>query len=155
YFAAIFGALRYNMTRTGIAMIDKQVPCSVWGLQGATFAGGANVDSYDSTVSPYNPATPGTDANVCSCRNVTLVGSPTTIYGEALYGSGYSFSVSGQAEATQGSEVLPACPNDPVTDMTYVSTHNNNAAVGYASGAALRLNGHATLTLPAGDYYFS
>src|SRR5262249_54274436 len=124
FFAAVLGALHYDMTRTGIAMIGRPVPCSIWGLQGASFAGGANVDSYDSTVGPYNAAQPGTQANVCSCRNITLVGSPTMIYGEAIYGSGYSFTTTGQASATQGSEILPACPNDPLVDMTYVSTHN-------------------------------
>src|SRR5207244_41365 len=136
-------------------MVGKPIPCSVWGLQGVKLAGGMSVDSYDSTAGSYSAGSAGAEGNVCSCKNINMLGSPTVIDGEAFFGSGYSFSTSGQSTATAGSDSLPACPADPVTDMTYVSTHNDNATAGYASGAALSLGSHASVTLSAGTYYFS
>src|SRR5207248_1740088 len=134
------------LTRSATAMVTRPFPCSVWGLQGAKIGGGSKSDSFDSSVASYNSALPGPDGNICSCKNITLVGSPTLIDGKVYYGSGFGLSATGQAHATGGSDVLPTCIN-PSIDMSAAATHNDNASVGLASGAALNLLAHAAFTL--------
>src|SRR5205823_3627301 len=72
YFAAVFGASRYNMTRAATAIFNRPIPCSIWGLQGVSIGGGSVTNSYDSTAGAYSAGLATSEGNVCSCKNVSM-----------------------------------------------------------------------------------
>ena len=110
-----------------------------------TFSGGATFDSYNSSIAPYNPAAPGTNAIAISNTNVAGAINMTggDIYGQAITGPGGTVTTSGNAtigdaawNASGGNKSLS--PNAE-TNWTAndANVQFNDIAVPYTSGAVL------------------
>ncbi|MEE8170865.1 MAG: TadG family pilus assembly protein, partial [Phycisphaerae bacterium] len=164
YFAPILGVNTFDVPREAIALAVPPAACRLWGINGVTIHGGSNTNSYDSTVAEYDPVTPGSDGDVCSCQDVRFAGTPTIIDGDVLYGNGYSFTTTGDAHATGDANELGSCIDTPL-DFGDVATLNDNDTIGLsdggedpivetADGLLFQLNSGDHITLNPGTYYF-
>lgn len=160
HFARLLGATSFNVSREAIAQLEPFSNCRLWGLEGAALKGGSITDSYDSTAGAYNAGSAGMEGNVCSCQNVDLNGSKSTVYGDALHGDGYIVDL-GPSTVVGDIYEIPECI-DPVADFGDIATNNDNDSIGTTtggndplpSGSNFSIGSGDSITLAAGRYYF-
>lgn len=162
FFAPLMGHNTTSVSREAIAMVA--LPCQgIWGLSSLSIPGNVMVDSFDSTVGAYDPATAGDEGNVCSGGDIFVAGS-TEINGDAMPGLGYSLTIDGANAVVSGAtcpQATSATP--PPIDFDDVSADNDNDTIGltddgtdpFADGSNLVITGNDNLTLAPGTYYFN
>ncbi|HKA59629.1 MAG TPA: hypothetical protein VKD28_13505 [Gemmatimonadales bacterium] len=125
----------------------------------ATISGGGFTDSYNSSVSPYNPAAADSGGSITTNGNIDLSGNPTIIKGDATARGTVSSgvvtgTVTNNAPPFPTKEIKP-CPSGGFTPAAYLPS---GSGISYnATSGALSLSGGGILTLPSPPsvFYFS
>lgn len=123
------------------------------GINSITLNSTAFVDSYNSSVGPYNASWTPDNGSFASNGSITLQGG-TTIRGDARPGSGTA--TGGTVTGTRAA--LPSSLSYPAPSTNGYSTSNNdnaNIPATYRSGNNFSVTDNVTVNLPAGNYYFN
>jgi len=160
FFAAL--AKRYSTDVWREAVAAGSGPCEgIWGLEGVK-AGSVHTDSYNSTEGAYVEETAYENGDICSGRDVTIIGSKE-IEGEIMAGFGYGVTVNGGAGFITGmtsSNLMGITP--PNVDPGETAYSNDNALIGPTDkgvspwkkdGWALDTAANDRLVIPPGTYY--
>ena len=162
FFSSLWGTQTANPTAVSLAQ-SQCTQCGPFiGLNEVLMLGNARTDSYSSWAGPYSAATAGSQGTLCSNGPIGLVGN-VSVHGDAHPGPGQVLGEVGHASVS-GSTAPRATPLQlpPVNFGTAATANNNQNIPMTAKGrsplngrGAFTLNGHDTLTLPPGTYYFS
>ncbi len=132
HFATIVGVGSTGMSRGAIALVGSGRCSGIWALAGIHGAGDLLTDSYDSRDGAYGGTNVHPNGDICSNTDIDLDGS-VSIYGDAMYGGGYSLNASGNAYEVWGVIDDHCCPADVPdfgADMAAAAVTNDNAAIG-------------------------
>jgi len=145
-FARLVGASSCDIAASAIAFRNSGY--TLVGINSVSLSGVGLIDSYDSSLGPYNAATAGNKAVVVSNGNITLTGSPL-IKGDANPGPGGLVigtpQVTGSTSALSAPLIFPM----PTVDPAY----NNGAINKYLSGSGdFAMGKSRTYTLTSGVY---
>lgn len=132
HFASIVGVGDTAVGRSAVALVGSGGCSGIWALSGISGAGDLMTDSYDSRDGAYGGANIHPNGDICSNTDINLSGS-VEIYGDVMYGTGYSLTTSGNAYDVWGVVASQCCP--PVTpdfggDMATAATTNDNSTIG-------------------------
>jgi len=144
-------------------------PTCDWGVyafNNLTFDQEFHMDSYDSTVAPYDPLNPGTNGDMGGSSVSDAYYSKATVLGDIQVGGTVTYggwlNVTGYV--AEGEPGLPPPPY-PDADLAAAKTTNNNANVEitlldgtpepYVGGTELVLGRDRIITFPPGDYFFT
>lgn len=163
-FGPFLGINSTSVARSATAIIGSGICQGIWGLEGITGNGNIATDSYNSQTAAYGPGNRNPNGDLCSCQDIVLSGS-VDIYGDAMYGDGYSLITHGGAYDIWGNTDEIACNvTIPPYDMAAAAAANDNGAIGltdmgrspFQGGPAdLFLRSTDNLTLTGGTYYFT
>ncbi|MFH1995986.1 MAG: hypothetical protein ABIJ27_03190 [Candidatus Omnitrophota bacterium] len=129
----------------GMTIFDN----AVFGGNDVTLRGGSTTDSYDSEVAAYDPANPGNRGNVNSNGDITLVGAPTQINGDANPGPGDAVNNPGNVSGSVDPSVADI--SLPPIDMASAQAVNDNATVGMTDNGNPGIDGNGDIDLGGGD----
>ena len=142
---------------------------AITSLGNISLSGAPVVDSYDSSLGPYNKKTATSHGDIACNGSITLSGSPN-VYGSANPGPGHPFPTTGWpysqiqkfVSGTYGTLQSPLVVDPiPASAIDAARASNNNANIVHdenwspLSGYALTVDGSHTITLPSGTYYFT
>lgn len=113
-FAPILGRREIDVSTVAVAQAKKEFCGAVVGLDSVVVTGNGSTDSYDSSQGPYDPATAGSQAGMCSNGWIEMSGNGTvngdlntsdsialtgdaTVNGSAFYGPEHEIDMSGNA----------------------------------------------------------
>ena len=146
-----------NATRQVEVIVHKikgPFPDAIWSNTTIKLGGGAIIDTFDSSVGPYDPANAGSDQGVFANGNITL-GGTSLINGDATAGGTITAGhTTGIVTTGAPPETMPilTCPANFSASVPSGPGINYNPANGQ-----LKLNGGAILVLnsPPTSYFFS
>ncbi len=161
FFSGLWGTQTANPVAVSMAQ-SQCTQCGPFiGLSDVVMLGNAQTDSYNSWAGPYSSATAGSQGSVCSNGPIGLIGH-VSIHGDAHPGPGQVLGEIGRDTVTGSTAPRSSLMTLPPVNFGSAATANNNHNIPMTAqgrsplhGAALTLNGHDTLTLPPGAYYFS
>jgi hypothetical protein len=129
-------------------------PDAIWSNSTIKLGGNSVVDTFDSSVGPYDPAAAGSDAGVFANGDITL-GGTSLINGDATSGgtvsSGHTTGTVTQNAPAETQPIL-ACP------ASYTASLPSGSGITYnPANGQLKLSSGANLVLgtPPASYYFS
>jgi Flp pilus assembly protein TadG len=164
FLAPVMGVDTTDVIKDATALAGSGICAGIWGLEGISARGDVFTDSYNSQVGPYGDANIHANGDLCSCQDIDLRGS-VAIYGDAMYGEGYSIWTSGGAYEVWGIVAEHRCGDFvPDFDMDEAAVYNDNDTIGLTDrgrdpfrGSPWDLNLTSTdnLTLAGGTYYFT
>lgn len=164
FFGRLIGIDTTSVSRGATAISSGGVCAGVWGIQGVTGDGNISTDSYDAQAGPYGPGNMNPHGDVCSCRDIVLNGS-VDIYGDTIFGHGYSLSTFGSSYRIYGLVGEQDCGSTlPTYNIPDHTSMNNNAQIGLTdrghdpfggSHWDFVVTGNDNLTINGGDYYFT
>lgn len=164
FFAPILGVDTSSIERGATATVGSGRCAGVWGLDAIAGAGNLLTDSYDSRDGAYGPGNIHPNGDICSNRNIDLAGS-VEIFGDVMYGDGYSLTASGNAFSVWGTLDHHCCTEvPPAFDINGAEGSNDNAVIGLTDRGRdpfqgtqwdLHVTGNDNLTLTGGTYYFT
>lgn len=164
YFAPIFGVHSTKVRKKAIALVGSGTCAGVWGMEGIMGDGNIIVDSYDSRNGAYGAGNKNPNGDICSCQDIILNGS-VEIWGDAMYGDGYSFVAGGNAYAVYGVVDDHPCGTPTFNaDFADAAINNDNQAMGLSGRGRdpfggtqwdFVLTGNDSLTLPHGTFFFT
>lgn len=139
-FAKVVGATSCDTSASAIAALISKPAMNVVGINGIQINGNDRIDSYDSALGSYGSQAPGSNVNVASNGSVSLTGS-SDVHGNVYYGAG-------------------SAPTGPITGSTAkleepLKYDPPVLPASYTSHGAVSLSGGKTLTLAAGNHYFT
>ncbi|MFH1995985.1 MAG: hypothetical protein ABIJ27_03185 [Candidatus Omnitrophota bacterium] len=150
--AAAVAARTVRIEIEGMTLFDN----TIFSGGEVTLGGGSVTDSFDSEIAPYDPADPGTNGNVNTNGDITLLGATTQINGDANPGPDGTVndpaSVTGDTNPSPGDITLP-----PVPGLADAQINNDNQVLIDAElldEDTLVFSGDAA-ELPPGTYYIS
>lgn len=120
--------------------------------------GTADIDSFDSSVGPYNSVTAGSEGNIGSNGNIALTGT-SVLKGNATAGGTVSTTGSATVTGTSTNNAPPLTfpavtpcgpPYSTATGITMSGSASYNSATGQLTAAA-----HADVVLASGTYCFN
>lgn len=134
---------------------------AVLSLNGITMSGQASTDSYDSSLGTYDSQTPTLQGDIATNGAISLSGQ-AYVGGDANPGASYPFTGVPNVEGSYGTLQAPIVIDPiPPSALDAARASNNNSGIihelGFepVSGYALSVPASATITLPAGTYYFT
>ncbi len=162
-FGNILGTPSVDVSKGATALAGSGRCIGIWGVDGINSNGNILTDSYDSSQGPYGGTNIRRNGDFCTCTDIVVDGD-VDIYGDAMYGPGYSFVPSGNAYKVWGLVGEHSCNAvAPTFDSTQASMVNDNAGLITDKGHDpfngtfwdLTVSGQDNLTLPGGTYYFT
>jgi hypothetical protein len=159
FFAALMGHLETDVWRDAVAIGTK--PCGgIWGLAGVRVPGNVTTDSYDSTAGSYEEDSANSHGDICSFRDVQVMGS-TEINGDIMAGLSYEVDTRGGPDITGLTSSTLEEMNPPTIEWGDIATNNDNSLIGLTDGGrypissgSLRVGAQDNLTMAPGRYYF-
>jgi hypothetical protein len=162
FFGPVVGFDDLDVVREAVAVEGGGVCAGIWGLVEVIVGGDLITDSYISDDGPYGGNNVRPNGDVCSCQDLRFNGG-IEIHGDAMFGSGYTFTPNGNSNEVWGIIDEHDCTAPTITaDFLAAAANNDNANVPLTSTGSnpwkgpgeLQLNGSEVLVLPPGDYYF-
>lgn len=161
FFAAVFIQTEIDVEREAVA-VGSRTCGGIWGLEGVRINGSVRTDSYDSTEGGYSFLTANADGDICSGRDIDIMGSGE-VNGDIMTGFGYSANIAGAAATITGitTSSLDGA-TAPEVELGDAESDNDNATIGltdegrdpFSSGWNLAMNSDDNLTLISGTYFF-
>ena len=161
FFARLIGHHTTDVWREAVAVGSRSCE-GIWGLNGVRVPGNVVTDSYISSDGPYDPITARDNGDVCSGRDIRVMGS-YDINGNLMAGFGYSVDERGDAGNITGITTSTTSGVEaPPVDLEDAKYNNDNGTIGltddgnspFSSGMNLRIGSHDNLTLAHGTYFF-
>src|SRR5262249_30657501 len=131
-------------------------PDALFGKQFVTLTGGSRVDSFDSRLAPYTPASAGSKGDTRSNGPITLSGGGTTIQGDGIAGTTISGGTVTGTSASNAPPLYfsPVAPCGPLYSDTTGITGSGNWSYNPNNGN-LKVAGGGSVTLANGTYCFA
>ena len=168
FFANFFGKSDFSITREAVAAKGSSGDCKLWARDKVEVKDDSRTDSYDSSLAPYDPFSPGSQGHVCSCDKIE-VNRNGVINGDAAYAEGGEFD-GDPAGVTGAIRVLSQCLDPLLPSCAGVAF--DNYLIGLTdegedpfaaddddfggcgvTNSKLEIK-NDNLTIPAGTYYF-
>lgn len=161
FFSSLWGTQTANPTAVSMSQ-SLCTQCGPFiGVNEVVMLGNAQTDSYSSWSGPYSSATAGAQGSVCSNGPIGLIGH-VSIHGDAHPGPGQILGEIGRDTVTGSTAPRSSPMTLPPVNFGSAAIANDNQNIPMTAkgrsplnGTALSVNGHDTLTLPPGTYYFS
>ena len=165
FFSRVLGATTADVTASATAMYDYNLCGPFVGIEWLSIPGTVRTDSYDSSAGPYDAATAGGNASICSDGPITVEGN-ATVNGDSMSGDGYDTTIIGNA-AISGAIGERRRPLDlPPVDDGDASNNNNNGNMPpifrgnswqspVDADGNFALDGRRHIDLPPGTYYLN
>ncbi|MEX0711633.1 MAG: TadE/TadG family type IV pilus assembly protein [Pirellulales bacterium] len=165
FFAPVLGVDSANVEANATVMSDRGLCGPLIGIEYVRVPGTPLTDSYDTDEGPYNAATAGHEAGLCSDGPITVNGT-ALVQGSARAGKGYDVTITGRSVVTGpiGSRLKPL--NMPPVDASEAAVMNDNASLPLLkqgnswvspldANRNFHLNATKTYDMPPGTYYFN
>lgn len=164
YFATVMGFFDTDVRRHAVAVMGGGKCTGIWGIDGISASGELLTDSYVSADGPYGGSNVYANGDLCSCRDIFVEGD-VEVFGDAMYGDGYSFIPEGTAYDVYGIVTDHEC-SLPTFENKFASVRglNDNASIGLTSRGRdpfngspwdLYVTGNDSLTLSGGTYFLT
>lgn len=153
-FLQLLGSGPANVSASAVAVRLPSTPAyGAFGSNNIHLHSNVLIDSYHSSVAPYNASWTPDQGNVASNGPFQLHGS-ATVRGDAYAGPNQRVR-GGTVMGLRGSLDEELSFPDPITNG-YSSSNNDNANIPatYRSGDDFSVTSNVTVTLPGGNYYF-
>jgi hypothetical protein len=146
-----------DVQATAVAVVSGgTIRYGITGINWVYMNGITLTDSYDSSIGPYNPASPGQRGSVATNGYLNLNGN-LTIRGNVHPGTSGTIYKTSNVTITGTDMPLPQALDFPPVDASPYSTSNNDSYIPSTyldSRRKFILKANNTYDMPAGTYYF-